>query len=458
MVDPPVGHDDIDVVVRAYSNYYDSEDTPAVYILVRYEEQEAGRVSAYGVQLDNWEGRLSVGKFVDGVWTDFISMQDCDDEWMYYRIQVIGSSVKFKWWSDNGVEPYEWLYETTDTDITGTVTAPVVIGTSITDIYEEGEACEFGAWFDYISVGTGGEEPVVPDTPQQYYFGCSSFYNYEEEYINYTAIIGGQMVPSGRKFRGIEIYWDKPVVNSSVRAAVYEGGTVDDPSGATLLHDFGQLTPLDDHHQDRFTMTLGQQVEITSDIIWVAIKSDGNNTKINYNLWSYIGDESNNKLWRVGQWTQDTGYFDITSEVTNNDATAFPATIPSATYSSSGKYIGVSVLLDGNPYSPTTTTTTTTITTTSSSTASTSTATTSSSSTASSTSTLSSTSTVSTTTSTSTVTTTCSSTVSSTSTQSSTSSSSSTMSSTSSFSTTTSSTTTTEPWEGKSLNVIIIGV
>ena len=470
-------HNDIDVVIRAYSNFYHNQIAKPYMLFLRYGEEYPGVVNAYGIKYDGWSAELDVGKYINGSWTSLIDPNDEYDEgiavdwdaWFYYRFQVSGSTVRLKIWYNHEVEPTEWLFEKTDTSIPTTGTYPVVFGSSISDLYDEGE---FGAWLDYISVGTGGEEPVVPNTPEQYQLGNIPWYTSSSRYIN-GVFIQSIYAPSSRAIRGMSISWYYPCVASSVRGAVYQGGTIDDPSGATLLYDFGLLA-VDTFDVLNYVIPDGGQIAITEDVLWVVIKSDNNDTKVRRDGWGDAGylDDVYPYYWAgIGGWKRNQGWFDISSEVDPNEGAVFPATIPSASYTATDYVFTGGVLLDGNPFSATTTTTTTSSSSSTSSTASTTSTSssthsttssysstytsTSSSSTASSTSSFSTTSTSTTSMSSTTATTTSSSTASSTSSISTTSSS---MSSTSSFSTTSSSTTTTEPWVGKRLNVIVVGI
>jgi len=98
------------------------------------------------------------------------------------------------------------------------------------------------------------------------------------------------------------------------RLALYKGGTVTDPTGATLVRDFGQLTGTTPSALE--TYTAGNEALTAGDILHVFIKMGSSATSVGVTNSNGAGDFH----------TQDMGSC-LNGQVANSPTTAFPASI-----------------------------------------------------------------------------------------------------------------------------------
>lgn len=131
--------------------------------------------------------------------------------------------------------------------------------------------------------------------------------------------MGGTFVGTDQVLDGAE-FWLSGNGTDSVRVAIYVGGTVDDPSGATLLEDLGQITP---------AATIG----------WVRANSSTNPTiSANSVVWVYLHGTGATSTTATTDDT-DTGDFQSArgrasfSSSSKLASEAPPATLPAASFS-----------------------------------------------------------------------------------------------------------------------------
>lgn len=118
------------------------------------------------------------------------------------------------------------------------------------------------------------------------YFGTSIIPNEDSEFISYVSYIGGYNSPSNRVVTGVRLYCEN-IYEEQFRVAIYAGGSADDPSGATLLKDFGvtSLAPEEDPETDLnmivINLSVSDYITLPADTyIWLGIKGDTTELKI----------------------------------------------------------------------------------------------------------------------------------------------------------------------------------
>jgi len=136
--------------------------------------------------------------------------------------------------------------------------------------------------------------------------------------VNWCRAMGGTSPDKdGLLLKSVYVYCDTNH-SSQVRLAVYEGGDLDDPSGATLLYDFGQTTGSATGEWLKLDVT--GEVSITKNTpLWIAVK--GNDTGFGVAYYSATGNE--------GDFQAGRGRFVSDGSVSSDESVAYPSTWPS---------------------------------------------------------------------------------------------------------------------------------
>lgn len=215
---------------------------------------------------------VNLFKYVNGVSTGIgtVNVTLSTSGYYWIRFKLSGTSLKVKLWEYDQVEPYHWILDDTDSDIS----SGGWIGISsyaISDSY-----CYYFAATDVGNVTF----PVA--YKQDKTFGCinNAFYSLAAGF-NGTRIIGGYFQHSGRQLTGVKI-WVAGTHTSQFRLAVYRGGALNDPSGATLLHDFGLTTGAAINQW--LTYTCSPINIAANDVLWFALKGNDGNFHIRYTV------------------------------------------------------------------------------------------------------------------------------------------------------------------------------
>lgn len=225
---------------------------------------------------------------------------------LWVRFKLDGSSLKVKYWAADAVEPANWIIEVTNTAIGST--GAVGIG-SYYDSYS--------ATCDYFACGDGESAAYPPSG----WVGDVKFGTVNLDYesvahpfgeLTTVNFMGGDMVESGRTLNGLRIAVAGDHTDQ-IRCAVYSGGTVSNPNGATLLHDFGETTGSEINGWCEYT---GADVAVPVGPLWVGFKGDGG---FDY----FYSDE----LGNCGNFENDSGRFRTTSGVLNDPSVAWPGTL-----------------------------------------------------------------------------------------------------------------------------------
>lgn len=180
-----------------------------------------------------------------------------EDRGYWLRFKLVGSSIKGKVWATDDIEPADWDIEVTDST---TASGKVGFGGYYTNV-------DYAV--DYFTCATGADEVTYPPGG----FNPSSFGTFDTSSSASTAanltFQGGLFVPTGYKLTGASIRVGS-THTSQARLAVYSGGTLTDPEGATLLHDFGQTSGA---VVNDWVTLMGADVEIPAgEPLWFAFK------------------------------------------------------------------------------------------------------------------------------------------------------------------------------------------
>jgi hypothetical protein len=146
---------------------------------------------------------------------------------LWWRINVSGTAIKVKFWDYNCYEPTTWQIDTTDADIAG----PGWVGihsAATTTLALYYAAVSFNAAAPYDLPSTYIPNKNFGAMGQNVYPAASGG--------NLVRLQGGYFSVGSRNMVGCDTWW---AGTHSSRWAVYSGGTETDPTGATLLYDFG---------------------------------------------------------------------------------------------------------------------------------------------------------------------------------------------------------------------------
>jgi len=117
------------------------------------------------------------------------------------------------------------------------------------------------------------------------------------------------------KLTSVSVYVGSPHTNQ-VRVAVYQGGALDDPSGATLVYDFGLTSG---SATDQFlTLSVVGDIDLAAnEVTWIAVKGNDSGFDVTYQ----------NSSAGAGDFQTARGRFE-SSGIFSNENTAYPSTFP----------------------------------------------------------------------------------------------------------------------------------
>lgn len=252
--------------------------------------------------------QVKINKYVAGVSTA-IALKTFEynvGDSYYFRCQTTGTTLRCKIWAENAVEPYDWLISQTDTSLSS---GYVGFGG-----YSSGE--DFS--IDYFSCGVGVDSSVFP--PSNISSALNKFGYVGKAATSATSnnlcrAMGGQFSTSDKYLTGISIKHSGS--STTIRAAVYSGGSLSNPNGATLLHDFGEISVTTSPTEASCTA-----VEIPNDTpIWLIIKY------ASFGLtYSAVNAYAN-----AGNYQVENGRADLTSSLGYDTSVAFDSTLSTST-------------------------------------------------------------------------------------------------------------------------------
>lgn len=262
---------------------------------------------------------ISIDKITSGVESTVSSLaftQTSDEYWV--RFQVDGTALKAKIWIKSALEPSDWTIETTDTSFTDGL-----IGLSVPGITET-------VYIDYFAANTvtGSADLTFPTYPPED-FELTSIATTTiplGETLSLSSVLGHVIpsCPSGHQFTGARIYCANH--SDDVRVGVYQGGTISDPSGATLLKDLGLTSGsvVDDWVEISFTPAVAVP---DSTPLWFIVKGD------NVSGFQLVrkADPAHH-----GDMKRADGAYGLDNHLSIDPDVAFVATLPSAAVSSTG--------------------------------------------------------------------------------------------------------------------------
>jgi hypothetical protein len=323
---------DVDILVKIKQNGLTNNGS-RTYARV---SGSAASENAYLVAVAGGLQKVTIGKYLAGVSSNLaqitaFTQHTTDEYWVRFRVN--GTSVKAKIWAEDAVEPNDWLLETTDSDLSSGYCG---IGNydSTQDFY-----CDF---FECV---TGGGTATYPPSSFTY---NNAFVNYpckdNTSYANWGRVLGGQFIDTSRKLKGVGVYCIDH--SADIRVAVYSGGTLSDPTGATLLKDFGKTSGA--------VVTDWVDIFTTDDIsvpsatpIWFVVK--GNNASGFGTKCSDVNATGNAGCYQIAR-----GCGDVTATIGSDPDVAFAATFPSVTPSFTAYWYDWKIYLDGHPDLPNT--------------------------------------------------------------------------------------------------------
>jgi regulation of enolase protein 1 (concanavalin A-like superfamily) len=305
-------HTDIDVISKFHVPLGQANREYYFAVHVRASGSDGNETSYHLVAPAGTNYDLRIRKYIDSASSDVsVAQVKVYDGYAYFvRFQVIGTNLKAKLWRDNQEEPYEWAIETTDSEISSGTWAGLGSFSGPTDYYT-----------DYFSAGLEG---ASPEFPAGKFSGDTTFGSITPS-IGLTdsdpcsVIIGGyyNRRDAIRRLIGAKIYVGSNH-SQQRRVAVYSGGSLDDPSGATLLYDFGKTTG---SGVTEWLRLEGTDIDVPDDeVLWLALKGDTSGFAKYEN---YIADVVNS-----GNFQAARGFYN-SSAVSNDEDVAYPATWPS---------------------------------------------------------------------------------------------------------------------------------
>ena len=270
-----------------------------------------GSEQAYNFTLGS-TAEVAVRKFVAGASTTLVTAEVdtpiYNNSVYFLRFQVIGTSLKAKFWSLELMEPEEWLLETTDSDISSAGWVGV------------GDYSGYGFEVDYFGCGVNGESPEFPMSGWTYnlaarYFGGTIPTSVTlSTNINEVRAMGGEFGSDDKYIVGARIYC-KTVHSGQIRVAAYSGGTLGTgPDGADLLVDFGKTAGAD---INQYIYVYCAPVKIPKNQpLWLAVKCDDNDFTVIYQSQFHEG--------HAGDWSPSYGRFISGGEVSSDEDVAWP--------------------------------------------------------------------------------------------------------------------------------------
>jgi hypothetical protein len=127
----------------------------------------------------------------------------------------------------------------------------------------------------------------------------------------------GGVIPAGKYLIGANAYVAASAT-TNVRIAVYVGGEIDDPTGATLLRDFGSLPTTETAGYKFFSC---EPIAIPAGNIWLVARSTR----------TIAAEDERSNPAQNGNWQADNGYYAWTGAETN-PTVEFPAIVPAGAF------------------------------------------------------------------------------------------------------------------------------
>lgn len=297
---------DVDIIAR-FRYTGDALDAPyygpRVYARV---SGTAGAENAYYLQLS--EAYIKIKRYLNGADADRATKivdTEAPANIIWMRFQVKGTALKGKIWQGNAIEPVDWMVQYTDTALT---TGRVGIGA-----YDS--TSDFQCDFFGVSEGV---DVKYPDSFIPTEFGIFE-QPAEIKYVTSPIFIGGLFPSTPKNLTGISVRIDS-LHNEQLRLAVYSGGTLESPDGATLLHDFGVTTGT---LRYGWLEASGANVVIPpNQPLWACCKADAGGTTIGYG--GYTGQAGNFQIARGG-------YTVTGGQIESNENTPWPENVPVTT-------------------------------------------------------------------------------------------------------------------------------
>lgn len=288
---------------------FDAADGPRIHARV---SGTSGNENSYFCTIDDNEFKII--KYVNGAVTTinsiFLNVNFTPKNSFYIRFNITGTTIKAKLWSYFVTEPYHWNLEITDSDLTS---GYVGIGgyKTITD-YE----------IDYISIDDSGASAELPNTSTN--FQSSVMSTASTFFLNATRYMGGYNTTANKRVIGAQIYCASTHADQ-VRLALYSGGAATNPTGATLVKDFGQTSGIDINQFIQINLAPGEYFDLpTNTYLWIGLKSD-NSAGFESIL---VDNTTTYGPGNAGSFQSARGRYDDPS--TSSDPTvAWPSTIPS---------------------------------------------------------------------------------------------------------------------------------
>lgn len=276
-------------------------------------------------------GTLVISKYVSGTSTTIANVTGQLSLSYYYwiRFKLSGNNLYAKIWQDGSIEPVDWLITTSDSAIS----AAGWVG-----VGGVGQAADV----DYFAVGFDGESPAFPSGYSIDKFGNLPLVSPSTGAIAVSVALGGSFPASPScNLTGLRIGVGG-THSGQMRFAVYSGGSATDPTGATLLYDFGETTG--SATNDYIDLTCVSPVVIPAGaFVWVFGKP---------NAGFYVRYTASASLVYAGNFQIARGRDN--TDLNTDTATAFPSTMPSVTNSFSSVYIDWIALIEestGTDYS-----------------------------------------------------------------------------------------------------------
>lgn len=236
-----------------------------------------------------------------------------DNQLIWIRLRIQGSSIKQKIWYYVNAEPEEWQIDGVDT----TITAPGYIGVGTNG------SCTITLY--YFAADTQCNSIPIPEAfntwreangyPLAYWGGSAAILFNAYRTDQGTKLFGGIYTRKHEVITEVSIRIGT-THTTQARVAVYSGGTLEDPTGATLLVDCGETTGTDT--SVLYTVSCPPTAVPPNTPLWIAIKWAGSGFSARYN-----------RNISVAAYNYTVAYSTTSSGVVDYDPTvAYPAAIP----------------------------------------------------------------------------------------------------------------------------------
>ncbi len=258
---------------------------------------------------------VRIDKYVNRTYSNIVTvdLDALEAPHFWLRFKVEGTSLKAKVWAAESVEPVDWLLEGTDSSHTSGYCG--IGGYDVVNRFK----C------DYYSVAVNGGNI---DFPFDGWEDATKFGSFNREglwtNVNTVLMAGGQFNSENKVLTGMRVRVGTSH-SGQVRCAVYSGGSLSNPEGATLLHDFGLTTGTGINQWLELT---GASAAIPVDEpLWTCIKCDDG-------AFSAIKGQKGNA--GNHQVTRGTIYF--SDGIDPEETVAWPSTVPAVTENESPYY------------------------------------------------------------------------------------------------------------------------